>query len=76
MIINNNEEFELFYPYEKKYVKQYPYPKEYPCVCRWFTEGGGLMGEYRQVYVTYFPKDLTPEQAFLAGINAEWEPLG
>jgi hypothetical protein len=40
------------------------YPSEYPCVCACEEEGGGLMGEYKVVYVTYFPKNVTIEEAF------------
>jgi hypothetical protein len=70
MIINNKEEYEEFYPYSKDKIKEYP--KEYPCICSWSTEGGGLMGEYRQVYVIYFPKNLTADEAFLKGLYPEW----
>jgi hypothetical protein len=73
MIIHNKEEFEEFYPYLNKEIKEYP--KEYPCVCRWYHEGGGLMGEYKQVYVTYFPKNVTPEEAFIKGLNVNWIKL-
>jgi len=73
MIVNNNEEFENFYPYDKKYIKEYP--KEYPCVVKWEYEGGGLMGDYRQVYVAYFPKNLTPNEAFVKGLRYVWKKL-
>jgi hypothetical protein len=73
MIINNKEEFENFYPYSKDQIKEYP--SEYPCVCTWEEEGGGLMGEYKVVYVTYFPKNVTIEEAFLQGLNPKWKNI-
>jgi len=73
MIITNDKEFEEFFPYPKKYIKNYP--KEYPCICRRSLEGGGLTGEYYNVYVTYFPKNVTPNEAFLIGLNPHWELL-
>jgi hypothetical protein len=73
VVIDNKEEFEEFYPYSKDQIGEYP--KEYPCVCTWEEEGGGLMGEYRQVYVLYFPKDVTIEEAFLLGVKRNWQPL-
>jgi hypothetical protein len=54
MIINNKKDFENFYPYSKDQIKEYP--SEYPCVCAIEEKGGGLMGEYIEVFVTYFPK--------------------
>jgi hypothetical protein len=73
-VINNKQEYEDFYPYKNKAgIKQYP--NEYPCVCTWEEEGGGLMGEYRQVYVLYFPKDVTVEEAFLLGLSQNWKKL-
>lgn len=71
--INNNEEFEDFYPYDKKYIKEYP--KEYPCVVKLEWEGGGLMGDYKQVYVAYFPKNVSIEEAFLMGLEYSWTKL-
>jgi hypothetical protein len=74
MLINNKEDYEAFYPYPKGKIKEYP--REYPCICIWKEEGGGLMGEYRQVYVTYFPKDVeTIQEAFIQGVNAKWEKI-
>jgi hypothetical protein len=74
VVINNKQEYEDFYPYANKAgIKEYP--KEYPCVCTWEDEGGGLMGEYRQMYVLYFPKDVTVEEAFLLGVKRNWQPL-
>ena len=73
MIINNKKEFEEFYPYSKDQIKNYP--KEYPCLCKWTWEGGGLMGEYKQTHVLYFPKNITIEKAFLLGVKSQWEEL-
>lgn len=73
-VINNKQEYEDFYPYENKAgIKEYP--KEYPCVCTWENEGGGLMGEYRQMYVIYFPKDISIQEAFLLGLKRNWQQL-
>jgi hypothetical protein len=70
-VINNKEEFEEFFPYPKKdQIREYP--KEYPCVCKWEHEGGGLMGDYRQPYVAYFPKEGTLQDAFLDGLKQPW----
>jgi hypothetical protein len=33
------------------------------------------MGEYIVVYVTYFPKNVTIEEAFLQGMKPKWEKL-
>jgi hypothetical protein len=73
MLINNKEEFEEFYPYSKDQISKYP--SEYPCLCSWSNEGGGLMGEYKQVRVIYFPKNVTVEEAFLLGIKKQWLEL-
>ena len=73
MIINNKTEFEEWYPYAAKYIDEYP--KEYPCICKVEVEGGGLMGDYRQVYVAYYPKDVMPDDAFEEGLFYEWVPL-
>lgn len=73
MIVNSKEEFEEFYPYSKDQIGEYP--KEYPCVCKWMWEGGGLMGEYKQVYVIYFPKNVTINEAFIKGLESNWEIL-
>ena len=73
-VINNQQEFEDFFPYDNKAsIKQYP--KEYPCVCTWETEGGGIMGDYRQVYVAYFPKNVSVEEAFVLGLKQPLEPI-
>ena len=76
MVVNNNKEFEDFYPYERQYVNKYDYPKEYPCIVKWDYEGGGLGGEYRQVYVAYFPKNVSIEESFIMGLRDPWERLG
>lgn len=74
VVINNKQEYEDFYPYANKAgIKQYP--KEYPCVCTYEQEGGGLVGEYWQMYVLYFPKDVTVEEAFFLGVKRKWEKL-
>jgi hypothetical protein len=72
-LINNKEEFEEFYPYDKNYITEYP--KEYPCVAKWEYEDCGLMGDKRQVYVAYFPKDVTLEDAFIKGLFYSWNYL-
>ena len=72
-VINNKEEFEEFYPYDKKYIKEYP--KEYPCICYWETELRGIMGDERVAYIAYFPKDVTIQEAFLAGVHVKWERI-
>ena len=73
MIINNKKEFEEFYPYAKKYIEEYP--REYPCIARWETEGGGLTGDYRQVYLAYYPKNLSSNNSFEKGLFYQWELL-
>lgn len=73
MIINNKKEFEEFYPYEKKYIEEYP--KEYLCVVKSKSEGGGISGYYEQVYVAYYPKNLPLNKIFEAGLFYEWEPI-
>lgn len=73
MVINNKEEYDEFYPYDKKNIKLYP--KEYPCVCKIENVGAGIMGDYWQVYVAYFPKDVSIEEAFLLGIRNPWEEI-
>lgn len=72
-VINNKEEFEKFYPYSKDQISEYP--KEYPCVAKWEYEDYGLMGDKRQVYVAYYPKDLSPNDAFLKGLHYSWKSL-
>lgn len=73
MEINNKKEFEEFYPYDKQYIDEYP--KEYPCIVRWDTQGGGLMGDYKQVYIAYYPNNLSPNKSFEEGLFYEWELL-
>ena len=53
-VINIKEEFENFFPYAKKYIKEYP--KEYPCIAKLSLEGGGIMGDYWELYIAYYPK--------------------
>ena len=69
--IKNKKEFEGFYPYAPKY-KPTTYPKEYPCVVKWEYEERGIMGDEKIVYVAYFPKNLTMEQAFIEGLEYKW----
>jgi len=73
MIIKTKKQFEIFYPYDKKYIVKYP--KKYPCICKVQEEERGIMGYEKQVYVAYYPKGLTPNESFLAGLNYEWIPL-
>jgi hypothetical protein len=74
LVINNKQEFESFYPYSKDQIKKYP--KEYPCICSWSIEGGGLMGDYKQVHVIYFPNhSILHRSIFIAGLNAKWQDL-
>lgn len=73
MIINNKKEFENFYPYSKDQIDEYP--KKYPCVVKIENEGGGLMGDYLQVYVAYFPEKKTSYESFLCGLNNPWKIL-
>ena len=74
VVINNQQEYEDFYPYDNKAgIKAYP--KEYPCVCTYELEGGGLMGEYWQMYVAYFPKDVSIQEAFFLGLKRNLEQL-
>jgi hypothetical protein len=35
----------------------------------------GLMGTYWEVEVVYFPKNITPEEAFLMGMSPKWVKL-
>lgn len=73
MVINNKKDFENFYPYSKDQIKEYP--SEYPCVCALEEKGGGLMGEYIEVFVTYFPKNVTIKEAFIQGMKPKWIKL-
>lgn len=75
MIINNNEEYEQFYPYKDK--TNIKYPEKYPCLCYWEEEGGGLTGYYKQIYVLYFPEGLTPneQEIFLMGARSSYKEL-
>jgi len=73
MIINDAKQFEIFYPYDKKYIEEYP--KEYPCIAKIEFEGGGIMGDYKQVYVAYYPKGLDSNDSFRAGLYYEWQPI-
>jgi hypothetical protein len=68
MVINNKEEFEKFYPYDKKYITEYP--SEYPCVVKVEFIDGGLAGDYKQVYVAYFPKNI--KDSFIYGLSNPW----
>ena len=72
-IINSKEEFNKFYYYSKSGYKPKKYPTEYPCVCKIETGGGGLAGEYEAHYAVYFPKTESVTDAFISGLNTEWE---
>ena len=74
MKINNKEEYIEFYPYKDK-ESIIDFPKEYPCICTKSWEDAGLMGTYWKVYVIYYPKNVTIEEAFEKGLNANWETL-
>jgi hypothetical protein len=73
LVVNSKEEFEEHYPYSKDQIREYP--QEYPCVMGIFWEGGGLMGDYKQVYVAYFPKNMSSNDAFLYGMSQPWKML-
>ena len=73
MVINNKEEFEKFYPYDKKYITEYP--KEYPCVAKQDCVNLGIMGDEKRVYVAYFPKDISAHDAFIQGLYYDWIPI-
>lgn len=73
MIINNKEEYEIFHPYSNDRIQEYP--TEYPCVCKITYEEGGLMGDYKLIWVIYFPKNVTVEDAFVLGLNGNWIKL-
>ena len=73
MKVTNKEDFEDFYPYSKDQIKEYP--KEYPCITKIVYVDGGLMGDYKEVHVAYFPKNVSAEEAFLIGLFNPWEKL-
>jgi hypothetical protein len=73
LVIHNDQEFEEHYPYSKDQIKEYP--KEYPCVLGMEYHDAGLMGTYWEVEVVYFPKNVTPEEAFLMGMSPKWVRL-
>lgn len=72
-VVNNDQEYEEFYPYDKKNIRKYP--KEYPCCVGMSLEGGGLTGEWWDIHVAYFPKNVTTDEAFLIGLGDPWELL-
>jgi len=72
-IINSKEEYEHFYPYDKKWIKTYP--EEYPCVMKIEFEERGIMGDERVIYVAYYPKDVEGIDLFLEGLDYEWKML-
>ena len=73
-IINNHEEYVAFYPYDKKYIKNYP--DQYPCVCKKEHWDGGLGSGGYEVYVTYFPsQDMSTHQVFLETLKNPWKRL-
>ncbi len=73
VVINNKEEYEIFFPYSNDRIQEYPI--EYPCVCKITHEEGGLMGDYKLVWIVYFPKNVTVEDAFVLGLNNKWKQL-
>jgi hypothetical protein len=73
MVINNKKEFEEIYPYDKNYIQEYPI--EYPCVVKIEHEDCGLFGDYKRLYVAYFPNTKKIKQAFIDGLNYKWKPL-
>ena len=73
MKINDKREFEQFYPYDTKYIKEYP--KEYPCYCKVEVRDGGIVGDWKQVYVAYIPKVTSIEEAFVKGLQYKWKPI-
>ncbi len=73
MVIYNKKEFENFYPYDKKYINEYP--KEYPCVVKQECVNLGIMGDEKRIYVAYFPKNLSVQEAFIFGLNYNWKVI-
>jgi len=76
VIINSKEGFNQFYHYYNggKYLPK-KYPKSYPCICKKEEHDGGLGGCSVAHYVVYIPYLLDTLEAFLAGLDAEWEYL-
>ena len=76
-IINNKQEFQNFYFYWNDGKCNPPkYPTHYPCVCKQEDVDGGLVGDHVEHYVTYFPSiNVTPNEAFLLGLDADWQYL-
>ena len=74
-VIINQREYELFYPYDKKYIKNYP--EQYPCVCKKeYWDGNGLSGGSWEIYVAYFPpQDKSVTQVFLEALKNPWKRL-
>jgi hypothetical protein len=68
--INNKDDWDDFYFY--KGYKPKKYPKQYPCLAKRETEGGGIVGEYEAHYVVYPPADNLIDH-FVLGLNAKWE---
>lgn len=73
LIINNKEEYEDFYPYDNTDINNYP--KEYPCIVKCEFIEGGLMGDYKQVSVIYYPTNVSIKEAFYEGLKGNWEIL-
>ena len=73
MKINNKEEFENFYPYDKKYINEYP--REYPCIVRCIFIDGGLMGDSKEIQVAYYPKKVECSDIFQEGLFYDWIDL-
>lgn len=72
-IINNKEEFDKFYYYSVSGYKPKKYPREYPCVCKIESASGGIAGDYEAHYAAYFPKTNSQKDAFIAGLNQNWQ---
>lgn len=73
-IINNKKDWDKFYVY--KGYKPSKYPKKYPCYATTEVVDCGLMGDDTEHLVIYLPKNfknMTKEEAFLAGMKQEWK---
>jgi hypothetical protein len=73
MRIESKEEYIEFFPY--KNVEITNFPKSYPCKCIKSWEEGGTLGCSYIIHVTYYPKDVTIEEAFDMGFNPKIEIL-
>jgi len=71
-LVRTKEDYEKIYYYKSKIKK---YPREYPCVVKIESEGGGIGGDYMQYYATYFPRNVQSNFAYCLGLSAAWHPL-